>query len=147
MSRPLIPIDYDDEEDAGSKAAKKSGSSSSTSASSSKGPGGLTKRQKEMVSKIPHDKDVLWKYPIDWVVVDRENMVPNKLRPWVIKKIKELLGEEEQTLIDFICTKLSNHCRPQELLTELKLVLEDDAELFVQKLWKIMIYYIIETTA
>jgi len=55
----------------------------------------------------------------------------------------DLLSQEEQTLIDFITNKLTRHCSPHDLLSDLRMVLEDDADVFVQKLWKILIFYAI----
>jgi hypothetical protein len=41
---------------------------------------------------------------------------------------------------DFIMTKLQRRCPPGALLTELTAVLDDDAEPFVVKLWRMLIY-------
>jgi hypothetical protein len=128
--RPLITIDYT-EDDRAKTQAKSMG-------------GRLTERQQAMVEQIPRDKEQLWTHPIDWAVVDKNDIVDGKIRAWVVKKIKEYLGEEEQTLINFITTKLKHHCSPKELLKELSVVLEDETEVFVQKLWRILIYYCIE---
>ena len=57
-----------------------------------------------------------------------------------MKKMREYLGEEEQTLTDFILTKLHKRCAPSELLTELSAVLDEDALPFVVKLWRMLIY-------
>ncbi len=138
MARPLVPLDYDDDQEGGSKKKQQA-------ASTARAPGTMTERQKRLISEIPQDKEGLFRYQVDWAVLDAQQLVPGKLRAWVVKKIRELLGEEEATLIDYICSKLSSHCRPQDLLAELKLVLEDDADLFTQKLWRIMIYYTIES--
>lgn len=58
------------------------------------------------------------------------------MKPWVTKKIVEYLGEEEATLIEFVLAKMSNHMAPQEILDQLAFVLEDEAEVFVIKLWR-----------
>ena len=53
----------------------------------------------------------------------------------------EFLGEEEQSLTDFVLSKLQAHCSPAELQEELSLVLDADSETFVGKLWKILVFY------
>jgi len=35
--------------------------------------------------------------------------VDKRIKPWVNKKIFEYIGEEEQTLVEFICSKVSYH--------------------------------------
>ena len=103
----------------------------------------MTERQQQLVAQIPQGKAALFAYPVAWDVAERHDLVAKKLRPWVGRKMQELLGEEERTLLDFICAKLQHRCGPQDLLRELKLVLEEDADLFVQKLWRILIYHVL----
>lgn len=64
------------------------------------------------------------------------NIVTDKMTSWVTKKIHEYLGEEEPTMIEFIIKKLQQRAPPQSILDELKLVLDDEAEMFVQLLWR-----------
>ena len=67
------------------------------------------------------------------------------MRQWVAKKVQEYLGEEEDSLCEFILSKLRAHCAPQELLEELLLVLDEDAAApFVLKLWRMLVYYSIK---
>ena len=51
---------------------------------------------------------------------------------------------QENALISFIIDQLTKHCRPQELLNNLMDVLENDAELFVKKLWRVLIFHMID---
>jgi hypothetical protein len=53
------------------------------------------------------------------------------------------IGEQERALITFIMEQLKKHCQPQELLKSLEDVLANDAELFVKKLWRALIYHMI----
>jgi len=66
------------------------------------------------------------------------------MKAWITKKVVEYLGEEEQTLINFITTKLNGRCKPKELLSELEAVLDDDAEQFVIKLWRMLIFSVLK---
>ena len=56
------------------------------------------------------------------------------------KKIIEYLGEEEKTMIHFILQKLSEHKPPKVIHDQLSLVLEEEAEGFVIKLWRALIF-------
>ncbi len=59
----------------------------------------------------------------------------------MVKRTKEYLGEEVESLTTFIVTQLKSRCQPKELLDELSTILEDDSEAFVLKLWRMLIYY------
>jgi len=61
----------------------------------------------------------------------------SKLKEWITGHIVDLLGEEETTLIEFLYSNTTtNKMVPQDLINELKLVLEEDAEDFIIKLYK-----------
>ena len=45
-----------------------------------------------------------------------------RIKQWVNKKIQEYIGEEELTLVDFICGKVKNQCNPETLLNDVKMV-------------------------
>lgn len=71
---------------------------------------------------------------------EQHSIVDEKVRPWIGKKMVEMLGEEERTLTDFITRKLKEHTPPAEIHEQLKVVLDDEAELFVVKLWRFLIF-------
>ena len=59
------------------------------------------------------------------------------LQAFVAAQIRQLLGEEEASLIEFLVEKVVVHqATPADLLPELQDVLEDDAPKFVQALWE-----------
>ena len=62
------------------------------------------------------------------------------MRSWVTKKIIEYLGEEEKTLIDFILSKITSHTPPHEVLEQIGLVLDDEANTFVLKMWRMLVF-------
>jgi RNA-binding protein 25 len=62
------------------------------------------------------------------------------LKSWVNKKIAEYIGGEEETLLEFVVGKVSLHCAPQALVEDLKEVLNEDAEIFVVKLWRMLLF-------
>lgn len=59
------------------------------------------------------DREELFAYKINWQVVEAHNIIQSKMRPWIVKKIIEYLGEEEKTLTEFILTKLEQRALPQ----------------------------------
>lgn len=59
------------------------------------------------------DREELFAYEINWQVVETQNIIQAKMRPWIVKKIIEYLGEEEKTLTEFILTKLGQRALPQ----------------------------------
>jgi len=91
---------------------------------------------KAIVKLIPTGKDELFVFAMDWETVDVAGIINKRMKPWVTKKIVEYLGEEEPTLIDFVVNKMAGHMAPQEILSQLTFVLEDEAEVFVIKLWR-----------
>lgn len=105
--------------------------------------GGEEKRKhiKTMIDKIPTTKEELFAYPIDSSLVDAV-LMEKRIRPWINKKIVEYIGEPEPTLVDFICSKVLVGSEPQSLLNDVQMVLDDEAEVFVVKMWRLLIYEI-----
>ena len=97
------------------------------------------KAVKKLVESIPTDRDDLFSYVIDWDQLD-ETLMDKRIKPWINKKIIEYIGEEEATLNDFICTKIQEHTEPDKLLEEVKVILDEEAELFVKKMWRLIVY-------
>jgi len=93
-----------------------------------------------VIDRIPTTKDELFAIDIDWTLIDKNKIVDKKMKPWVIKKIVEYLGEEEKTLIDFIMGKITTHTPPAEMLIQLSPVLDEEAEIFVVKMWRMLVY-------
>ena len=76
---------------------------------------------KDLISKIPTDKNQLFSYNVEWDKVD-ELLMEKRIKPWVNKKIKEYIGEEEATLVDFICSKVKAKGDPDALLNDVQMV-------------------------
>lgn len=94
---------------------------------------------KNLIEKIPTVKEELFRYSLNWDIVD-EALVDKRIKPWVNKKIFEYIGEEEQTLVDFICSKVLSKCNAKEILEDVAMVLDDESEVFVVKMWRLLIY-------
>merc|ERR1712113_807840 len=99
------------------------------------------KHIKSLIEKIPTDKAALFEYRIDWDFVDNQ-LMEKRIRPWVNKKIAEYIGEPEPTLTDFICSKVLAGSEPRAILEDVQMVLDEEAEVFVVKMWRLLIYEI-----
>lgn len=98
------------------------------------------KRQiEDLINKLPTKREELFNYPFDWSIVDTPAM-EKRIKPWVAKKIAIFIGEEEPALIEFICSKVAARSSAESILKEIVMVLEEEAEPFVLKLWRLLIY-------
>ncbi|XP_056401739.1 RNA-binding protein 25 isoform X2 [Hyla sarda] len=123
--RKLVPLDYGDED----KASAKNNVNTEEK----------RKHIKSLIEKIPTAKPELFAYPLDWSIVDN-TLMERRIRPWINKKIIEYIGEEEATLVDFVCSKVMAHSSPQSILDDVAMVLDEEAEVFIVKMWRLLIY-------
>uniref|UniRef100_A0A803LJ86 RNA-binding protein 25 n=1 Tax=Chenopodium quinoa TaxID=63459 RepID=A0A803LJ86_CHEQI len=96
---------------------------------------------KQLIDMIPKTKEDLFSYEINWVVYD-ENRLHERMRPWISKKITEFLGEEETTLVEFIVERFREHVKAEKMLDVLQRILDEEAEMFVLKMWRMLIFEI-----
>ncbi|XP_027361801.1 RNA-binding protein 25 isoform X2 [Abrus precatorius] len=96
---------------------------------------------KQLIDMIPKTKEELFSYEIDWAVYDKHQL-HERMRPWISKKIKEFLGEEENTLIDYIVSSTQEHVKASQMLERLQIILDEEAEMFVLKMWRMLIFEI-----
>eukprot|EP00742_Colponemidia_sp_Colp-10_P006176 GILJ01006611.1.p1 GENE.GILJ01006611.1~~GILJ01006611.1.p1 ORF type:complete len:529 (-),score=108.03 GILJ01006611.1:121-1599(-) len=96
--------------------------------------------QKQLLRRIPEDPEALFKYSIEWDSLYECGVVEKKVRPWVAKKVKELLGEEEPTMVNVVIKKVLTKPEPKVFLELLQPVLEEETEGFVQKLWRTLAF-------
>ncbi|VDN04888.1 unnamed protein product, partial [Thelazia callipaeda] len=97
---------------------------------------------KDLIDRIPTAKSDLFGFPINWNYVDK-TLVEQRVKPWVSKKITDYIGEEEASLVDFVCEKVTSRTDPQKILSDIVTVfqvLDDEAEVFVVKMWRLLIY-------
>lgn len=122
--RKLVPLDYSEDERGGL------GLDGTEVTGSRPGVNTEEKRKhvKSLIEKIPTVKQELFNYPLDWTMVDTvrksydvdeckafgniddssftQTLMDRRIRPWINKKIIEYIGEEEATLVDFVCSKV-----------------------------------------
>ena len=60
-------------------------------------------------------------HKIEWDQLDRKWM-DNRIRPWVAKKVNAFLGEDDQSLCDFICEQIGKQATPEEILKDIAMV-------------------------
>ncbi|UJR20833.1 hypothetical protein I4U23_023944 [Adineta vaga] len=101
------------------------------------------KRQavRKLIENIPTKKEDLFTFPLDWSLLD-SNLMEKRIKPWVTKKIVEYIGEEEVTLTDFICSSIMSKKSAESILSDIRVVLDDEAEVFVVKMWRLIVYEI-----
>ncbi|CAF0985810.1 unnamed protein product [Rotaria sp. Silwood1] len=99
------------------------------------------KRQavRKLIESIPTKKEDLFNYPLEWSLLD-SNLMEKRIKPWVTKKIVEYIGEEEITLTDFICSSIMSKKSAETILSDIRVVLDDEAEVFVVKMWRLIVY-------
>lgn len=49
-------------------------------------------------------------------------MIYFQVKPWVSKKITDYIGEEEASLVDFVCEKVASKTDPQKILADIAMV-------------------------
>jgi len=101
------------------------------------------KRQavRKLIESIPTKKEDLFTFSLDWSLLDA-SLMEKRIKPWVTKKIIEYIGEEEATLTDFICTSIMSKQNAESILSDIRVVLDDEAEVFVVKMWRLLVYEI-----
>jgi RNA-binding protein 25 len=130
--RKLVPLDYSEEERA-AISGRMAPVGPAASAEEKR------KSIKTLIERIPTAKEDLFAYPLDWTMVD-STLMDRRIKPWVNKKIVEYIGEDEPTLSDFICKKVTAHSTPSSILADISMVLDEEAEVFVVKMWRLLIY-------
>jgi len=163
--RPLIPIDYGDDESAmpgppstssstampaappptGAGAAPLGSCAAASAFAATSGPS--AEELKAMIATIPAQRDELFAAPVEWDVAGAADIAEKKIRPWVGKKMVEFLGEDEPTLVNYVIGKMQARASPQEIEEELSKVLDDEAGPFMLKLWRMLLFEILRAKA
>lgn len=88
----------------------------------------LLEMHKQIYESIPKNNDDLLKFPINWNIVYKYNILENKIKTWLGKKLVEYLGEDEPELKTMIIKKLANKINPYELMEKIRSVFDEDTE-------------------
>jgi len=104
------------------------------------GSSSAPKDAKQLVSYIPKDQETLFQYTIDWDLVEKNDIVEKVMRVWIDARIQEYLGEKEADLTNFAVGLLAHRIPPKDIISEMEMVLVEDAEGFVVKMWRRIIF-------
>lgn len=88
--------------------------------------------------ELPDDSDQLFKWSVKWEKLN-DNILEDIIRPFVTTNIIEFLGIQEDDLIDFVVQHVKNHKSAESLLEELEITLDEDAKVFTDRLWRVLI--------
>ncbi|KAA8911604.1 hypothetical protein TRICI_003762 [Trichomonascus ciferrii] len=102
-------------------------------------PSDRMKSRMALADEIPNDKEPLFAWKVKWDLLDSK-ILQNKIKPLVVSNIIEYLGVQEEELIDFVMQHVKAHKPPVNLVSELEMTLDEDAEVFTTQLWKTLIY-------
>lgn len=142
--RKLVPLDYDEKLHPSGLAMDSANGNAADPASvthrrSAESQEERRKQIKSIIDKIPTEKADLFAFQLEWNAID-QSLMEKKIRPWINKKIIEYIGEPEPTLVDFICSKVMAGSTPAGILDDVQMVLDEEAEVFVVKMWRLLIY-------
>lgn len=132
--RVLVPLDYSDVENVKTEYNDDEDENTENLTEEER-----AKKVKELITSIPSSQDDLWAYSVKWDVLD-ETLIEEKLHPFISKKIVDLLGMEEDDLVNFVLDFIRKRKGPDELVTELEGALDEDALVFVMKFWRALIF-------
>lgn len=89
-----------------------------------------------MYAKLPKNKEEVFKYPLNWGLLFKHEVLEKVGRAWISKKIKEYMGVEEPTIVQHILKILGKAPQPEALRDKLlKEILDVKTEEFLFKLW------------
>ncbi|KAG0208226.1 hypothetical protein BGX28_000754 [Mortierella sp. GBA30] len=130
--RVLVPVKYSDDE------SDETDKTNANTVDKEK----KTEEIKALIQSIPAEAQGLWNWSIQWQYVseDKNDLLKDKIRPFAAKKIFELLDDKEDDLTDFIIDHIRQRKPPQELVTELRGALDNDADVLVMKIWRMLIF-------
>uniref|UniRef100_A0AC34RN39 RNA-binding protein 25 n=1 Tax=Panagrolaimus sp. JU765 TaxID=591449 RepID=A0AC34RN39_9BILA len=94
---------------------------------------------RDLIDTIPKTKDAIFAFPLHWDLLD-SSLIESRIKPWVAKKVVQFIGEDEPSLVTFICDCIRNKTDPKKLTLDLSMVFDEEADSFVTKMWRLMIY-------
>ncbi|KAJ3399334.1 hypothetical protein CcCBS67573_g03296 [Chytriomyces confervae] len=95
----------------------------------------------DLVAALPADWNGLVAWDVKWDFLEGGGeVVAKKIRAFVGKKVVEAIGEENQDIVEFVMTSVARRKGAQYILDELSGPLDDEAEVFVKKLWRMVMF-------
>ncbi|KAI8894487.1 hypothetical protein BC833DRAFT_604708 [Globomyces pollinis-pini] len=93
----------------------------------------------DLIAAIPVDKEGLWDWSVKWEFMN-ERILEKKIQPFIKKKVVEYVGEVSNDLVSFIVDKIREFGEVQVIFDALQPVLAEETEVFVIKVWRMVIY-------
>ncbi|EAR88233.2 RNA recognition motif protein (macronuclear) [Tetrahymena thermophila SB210] len=104
----------------------------------------MKKELKEILQRVPPisgNNSALFSFNFNWELFEKSGLLDKKIKPFLLKKSQELLGQEEQGFVDLIVKKFTQRPTPEKLVRQIvKILDEDESEKFIASLWRIMIF-------
>ncbi|OJD28742.1 u1 snrnp-associated protein usp107 [Diplodia corticola] len=94
----------------------------------------------QLAREIPVDHDGLWAWEVKWDHL-LDEVIGEQLQPFVERKIVELLGIQEQAIVEVILEHIRKKGTPQALVDELSMALDEEAEELVRKVYRMIIFF------
>ncbi|KAK1054225.1 hypothetical protein LTR74_015973 [Friedmanniomyces endolithicus] len=93
-----------------------------------------------LAAEIPTDTASLFATPLNYTYLT-DRILEDEIRPFVAKKVVELLGVQEDMLVETVVQGLKGRKKAEELVRELEGALEEDSELLVRKVWRMGVFW------
>lgn len=81
----------------------------------------IVEAQQQLAREIPSDKEGLWEWPVSWEHLPAKS-IDTDIRKWSEKKILDILGIQEEELVEAIVDHLKAKGGPQDLVENLEVV-------------------------
>ncbi|KAI9340514.1 hypothetical protein BDR26DRAFT_1007450 [Obelidium mucronatum] len=95
----------------------------------------------ELVGSLPTGVNEICAWDVKWDFLEGGgDIVKTKIRSFVVKKVVETLGEENPDIVEFVMSAITKRKGAKYLVDELAGPLDVDAEVFVCKLWRMVMY-------
>lgn len=81
----------------------------------------IEEAQRQLARDIPGDKEGLWKWPVSWDhLLDKH--IDKEIKDWAANKVLDVLGLQEDLLVEAVVEHLRKRGGPQELVENLEMV-------------------------
>eukprot|EP00698_Gefionella_okellyi_P005088 TRINITY_DN14674_c0_g1_i1.p1 TRINITY_DN14674_c0_g1~~TRINITY_DN14674_c0_g1_i1.p1 ORF type:complete len:558 (-),score=108.51 TRINITY_DN14674_c0_g1_i1:1016-2656(-) len=96
---------------------------------------------KQLIDRLPTERAEVYAWSINWAAMDAANILETKVRPFVNKKLVEVLGTDKGLLGDRIMQKLKAHSAASQVIELVSVMLEPQAaDDFVLRLWRFVMF-------
>ena len=101
----------------------------------------MLEKTKALYARLPKEKEAVFKYPLNWSLLFKHEVLEKVGRAWIAKKIKEYMGVEEPSIVQHILKILGRAPQPEALRDKLlKEILDVKTEEFLFKLWQTLVF-------